>query len=393
MKKTILALLLISLCLSTLTGCGKETMSLKDAADRLEEVWPDEQKKPEDSQEAEKPEGNPSEVQDGTADGAETTEAETASNEEAASTGELAVTSSGNAKAPSVTRPYAFVCNNNPVAMPLVGIGESGLIMEMIGSGGVTHFLCFMTDPSKVETVGSIGPAETCDVECCLGFDGILVHNGGSEKANAMIDSNGAADIDGKDGPYGPGTLFFDESRQDHGQEYSMFASGAKCVSSAVEVLSYRTAHKDDYDGTRGMICSDMASALCTEEAIDISVIYSSGKTSDFTYEDENEGYLMSQYGDTLKDDEGNDITFANVLMLYAKTWLQEDGSVEVEITEGDGYFFCGGKAVEIHWYKEDIFDSFRFELMDGTAIALAPGKTFICVNQSGGFDGTCEFY
>ena len=101
----------------------------------------------------------------------------------------------------------------------------------------------------------------------------------------------------------------------------------------------------------------------------------------------------MSQYGDVLKDDEGNDIILANVLMLYAKTWLQEDGSVEVEITEGDGYFFCGGKAVEIHWYKEDIFDSFRFELADGTAIALAPGKTFICVNQSGGFDGTCEFY
>ena len=92
-------------------------------------------------------------------------------------------------------------------------------------------------------------------------------------------------------------------------------------------------------------------------------------------------------------DDSGDSVPFKNVLVLYADTWLQSDGShLSIDLSGGTGYFATEGKYVPINWYRESEDDNFHFTLEDGTPLKLNIGKTFVAVNQQGSYNGYTEF-
>ena len=52
-----------------------------------------------------------------------------------------------------------------------------------------------------------------------------------------------------------------------------------------------------------------------------------------------------------------------------------------MELTgSGTGYFFTGGKYVEINWTRADRADNFHYTLKDGTPLNLSGGKTWISI-------------
>ena len=71
-----------------------------------------------------------------------------------------------------------------------------------------------------------------------------------------------------------------------------------------------------------------------------------------------------------------------NVLVLKTSTAvLDEVGRLRVQTTgEGEGLFFCGGKAVPIQWSRKDRNSAFAYTLEDGRALALGQGSSYVCI-------------
>jgi hypothetical protein len=282
--------------------------------------------------------------------------------------------------------------NNISVAMPQVGISQADMIIELMEEGSITRMMAFFMDPSGLDKIGSIRSARAYNVETALGYDGILVHAGGSTEAQGMIYDYGLADVDAVAGKYYGEAFYRDYSRTTYGIEHGLFADGSECMASAVQ-LGYRTEHYEDFDNTYGLIFNENAADQCSESAKSITVYYAGGKTTSFEYDEATDMYTAYQYGDEYNDNWETAVPFRNVIMIYASTWLQSDGvHLTIELDYGSGYYFTGGKAVPIHWYKDGAWDCFHFELEDGTPLELAPGKTFIAVNQTDSYYGSVEF-
>lgn len=291
-------------------------------------------------------------------------------------------------------RPYAFMLNNFSIAMPLCGISEADLVFEMLDENTVTRMMALFFHPETAGTVGSIRTARTTNVELALGYDAILVHMAESEEAQSMINAYGLAVLDAaSSNAFDSGTFYWDTDRQSHGEEHSLFAVGGKCVSSAEGMLSFRTEFKEGYSSNYGVEITDEAGSQCKESAETIQVVYPGGKISAFEYDDELMQYRMYQYGAELQDNGEISLPFSNVVVIFAGTYLMEEtNEYSIELTEGNGYYFCEGKAAEIHWYKDGVYDTLHFELEDGTELQFKDGKTFIAINSFGEFQGSVDY-
>lgn len=291
-------------------------------------------------------------------------------------------------------RPFAFMINNISSAMPLVGVSQSALMLELMDEGGITRMMGIYQDPSSVEVIGSIRSARAYNVETAYGYDAILTHCGNSDEASWWIHKIFMMeDLDQIDGTYGEDVFYRDPDRSATlGSVHSLMARGPGVVAAA-QARGYRMEHEAGYDLTQGFKFLDNAESQCTEDATHINVIYAGGKTSTFEYDAANKQYFMYQYGQELLDNGVERVPFSNVVMIYANTFLQEDGQhLTIELCDGDGYFFTGGKAVPITWYRSDPSDSFHFYLPDGSPVLYNRGRTFIAVNQCGEQQGSCEY-
>lgn len=291
-------------------------------------------------------------------------------------------------------RPYVFMCNDLVVAMPMCGVSQADMIMEMMDEGGITRFMVWFMDPSQVEKIGSVRSARIYNVETAIGYDALLCHCGGSPEALSYILDNGIEDLDAVYSDWA-GVYYRDESRQTYGIEHSMFARGTHLANAIEKYKDFEMVHSEEYDGTYGMIFSETAVEQCTEKAEDIFVRYAGGKTTTFKYNEETKAYTMYQYDMEYTDDWRGGIPFANVINMYATTWLQDDGChLGIDLSSGEGTFFTEGKAVAIKWYSDGLEDCFHFTLEDGTPLEFSVGKTFFCVNQCGSdiYTGTCEW-
>ncbi len=290
-------------------------------------------------------------------------------------------------------RPYIVMVNNISVAQPQVGISQADMIYELMEEGGITRMMVFFTDLENVEKVGSIRSAREYNVSVVHAYDAIFVHAGGSTEALNTIDATGVNDLCSVRGRYSGSAFFRDPSRQSYGIEHSLFGTGSLLVQSAAD-RGYPAEHSEGYDGTYGLHFSDTAEDQCTGDAAAINITYAGGKTTDFTYHEDTGFYTMQQYGNVYADNGETVVEFKNVLILNADTRLQGDGlHLTITLTgSGNGYFCCGGKYVPIQWSRDGEYDCFHYTLMDGTPLSLGVGRTFVSVQQVGGYNGTTEF-
>ena len=283
--------------------------------------------------------------------------------------------------------------NNISVAMPQVGVSKADMIIELMDEGGITRLQGFFMNYEGLEKLGSIRSARAYNVVTALGYDSVIVHAGGSGEAKKMIVNMNCDDVDEVTGRYSAGAFFRDPSRQSYGIEHSLFAVGEGIKQTFVD-RKYRTEHQEGYDKSYKLRFDKDAVKQCNLDAKTINVTYAGYKESNFTYDEEAKAYSMAQYGWTYSDD-GNEIPmFKNVLVVFADTHLQSDGNhLTIDLNKGGkGYFFTEGKGVEIKWHKDGDYGPYVYEMADGTLLNLNIGKTFVCVNQIGEYNGSVSY-
>ena len=210
------------------------------------------------------------------------------------------------------------------------------------------------------------------------------MHAGGSEQAYTDIKTLGIDNIDGVRGSRsGEASSYYrDQTRLNEGRniEHTLFAKGSSLASFAEN--NYDLKHDAGYDTSYGLSFSTDAVSQCSKSSTDFTVYYS-GYSTDFKYSSDKNCYNAFIDGDEYIDGGNNSsIDFANVIVLNIPSQTVDGyGRQAMEMTgSGSGYFFTGGKYVEINWERADRADNFHYTLKDGTPLNLSIGKTFISI-------------
>lgn len=279
-------------------------------------------------------------------------------------------------------RPIAIMLNNLKAAQPQLGISRADIVYEVPAEGGITRMLCLYQTVEDVDILGSVRSARPYYIELALGHDAIFVHAGGSQEAYSDLYSWKVDRMDGVRGGDDAQIFWRDaDRRKNNGYEHSLITSGEKIL----EYLAkgkITTEHGGDWQYDQLFI--EDGTPEEGEAAEHIQVRFSNYKTGTFDYDAASGRYLVGQYGEAHVDGStGDQVSAVNVLVLKTSmVVLDEEGRLRVKTTgEGEGLYFCGGKAIPIRWSREDRNSPFVYTLEDGlTPLSLGKGNSYVCV-------------
>lgn len=281
----------------------------------------------------------------------------------------------------SQNRPVAIMLNNLKKALPQHGVAQADIIYEVCAEGGITRMMAVFQTMDGVGNLGSVRSARPYYVELAAGLDAIFIHAGGSDGAYHSIKNLGVFNIDGVNGPYG-GTMFWRDSQRKKtaGFEHSLFTSDQRITSLLGDQLaSKRQVHEAGY--SLPLTFAADGTPVLGQEAGTITVKFSNYKTGTFTYDSDQNAYLVRQHGAPYVDgNTGAQVAVTNVLVLKTDTKvIDKEGRLDVDLVgSGSGYFACGGKYIPITWSKASAGAPLTYSTADGQPLSLGVGSSYI---------------
>lgn len=284
----------------------------------------------------------------------------------------------------SSCRPVAVMVNNISYAMPQLGVSHADIIYEMIVEGGITRLFAIFQNLEENEILGSIRSARHNYLDLVEAYDAILVRAGGSSIANEQVYTR---NIDNIDGVGGDGNLFYRDAErlETMAYEHTLCITGESILNYLKDESGFRLEHEDNYKSN--MVFTDDVKMPNSESALNVSVYFGLGKTSEYIYNSDSGKYGMRQYDDTYIDgNTGEAVEFKNIIVI--QTDVQSiDSADHKEITltgNGNGWFACNGKISEITWSRTD-GGQFEYTYSDGSALEYGIGTTYVCVIANSG--------
>ena len=281
-------------------------------------------------------------------------------------------------------RPMAIMINNLKGALPQQGNGGADIIYEVVAEGGITRMLGVYQTVEDVGIIGSVRSSRPYYIELALGHDAIYIHAGGSTDAYTGLHSWNVDSMDGVNGRYSDSAagLFWRDRNRIEGRRYSLehsLITAGENILAVLEQSNFRLEHEENY--VYDMAFAGDATPEGGETAVTVTVPFSSYKTGVFRYDEESASYLVEEYGEPYIDgNSGEQVAVTNVLVLQTSIRNSGDsyGHMIVNLTGGDGWFACGGKAVPITWEKGDRSHQISYYLTDGTPLTLGQGKSYV---------------
>lgn len=280
-------------------------------------------------------------------------------------------------------RPVAVMLNNLKAAQPQLGVSRADIIYEVPAEGGITRMLAVYQSLEDVGNLGSIRSARSYYLELALGLDALYVHAGGSPGAYRDIPAWGVDHMDGVRGT-GDAKIFWrdQERRRTMGYEHSLLTSGEK-ITEYLETGRLRTEHREGYVYPQAFVPDGTPAGGSPAERVQVK--FSAYKTGTFDYDAASGKYLVGQYGGEYVDgDTGEQVAVTNLLVLETGISVisgDTEGRLSVRLTgEGEGTFFCGGRAVPIRWSKADRNSPFVYTLEGGKLLAMGQGNSYVCI-------------
>ena len=280
-------------------------------------------------------------------------------------------------------RPFVFVLNNLRAALPQCAVSDADIIYEAPVEGGITRMLAVYQDITGIGNVGAIRSARPYLVEIAMSYDPIFIHAGGSDDAYKLISDLGVDNFDGVNGRRGTAIFYRDENRlQTAGYEHSLFTSDALISEHLYKIDGLRFDHNTDFKYNQKF---ETEIEPRGDAASEITVAITSSKDTVFTYDDEQNRYMIAEYGAPYIDGNTNSTVSAqNVLILctdVSRISGDSAGRLSVRTTgNGTGYYAVGGKMVKINWSRDSANDMFTYTYEDGSAVALCRGNTYVCL-------------
>ena len=270
-------------------------------------------------------------------------------------------------------RMVGVVIGNNWKSRPQVNVDKADMYLEMETEGGITRLLAVFASASRLpDKIGPVRSARTPSVKMAKALDLVYCHAGGSTTGKAEIRSLDVADLDGLSDSV---TFWRDqELMSSKGMEYSMMTSGEN-VAARIGATGFRAENAT----TVPFVFGDKTGTGAGKTAI---VKVSSSQTVKFTYDSATGLYTKANLTDgafeTHVSSDGNPIEVSNVVVLYARKYMENATTCDFDFDAGDGVLISGGVSRPMSYTWSTSALSFTEE--DGTPLQVATGKTYICI-------------
>ena len=280
--------------------------------------------------------------------------------------------------ADKTARPVAVMINNLKVTLPQSGLTNADIIYEAVTEGGITRLMAVYSDIEKIEKVGPVRSARDAFIEMMLPLNAIYVHIGTSISAERMLNFYSYKDIDG----IYLGSLAFEQNSElakTKGPEHSWFTN-KNLIRAGIEKNDIAT--KNNFYPAFEFV--EYGTSPRTPEggvANTVSFSYSSYADVAFNYDSSTGKYMKHAFGIPHMDaDTNSQLAFDNVFVIMAKTGIQEENGVlaDIDLTEGTGYYFYGGKYEEITWKKGEPENPLILYDEDGDVLKVNTGKSYV---------------
>lgn len=282
----------------------------------------------------------------------------------------------------STSRPYAVMINNINVARPLQsGLQDAYIMYEIIVEGGITRYMALFMD-QNTERIGSIRSARHYFIDYALENDAIYVHHGQSPQAQRDFSALGVdrTVVDNTKTGWRDKTLKVSS-------EHTLFTSIEKLNNG---IGSKRTTRNGNLLLNYSVDEIDLSKMENSTKADNISIKYSSGMTSSYTYDSTNKYYLRSVNGKAHTDYVTKEqYHFKNIITYQVKNFTLNDGEnkgrQDIEnVGSGTGYYITDGYSVPIKWSKSSRKSQTKYYFENGEELKVNDGNTFIQIQPLG---------
>jgi len=294
-------------------------------------------------------------------------------------------------------RPLAAVVNNIRASLPQSGIASADIVYEVLAEGDVTRFVAIFQSYIP-ETIGSIRSARDYFIDFAWNHDAVFIFHGSSPGGQNRIRQTAITHLDGGrlEGRVFWRDRSFPEWAANSGQrslEHSSF-TGRERIQAHFEEAEIRPYMNPD--PAFGFIFGKPHVPVIGA-AHRITVPFSRNYTRTFIFDEEQNLYWLENPQGPHRDAiTAEQVSVTNVLIKFAHmTVIDGVGRRNVTtIGEGRGYLATGGEYFPVRWEKTSHTAPASWTFEDGTPLVLPPGRTWICVFQTGGgilFEGAPE--
>lgn len=277
------------------------------------------------------------------------------------------------------SRPVAVSLRTLAGAEPQWGLSAADIIVEGVCEGTTAGMLALYPSAAALTKVGPVGPGRDLTLQFALPQNAIPVMIGKNIYASNLLNALGYQDLDGLH--IGTAAFAFDSERSNAGfREENCWYTTPDLI--AAGLAQYGT----DANGASTPFFTFAAKELPAEGARNgtaLTIGFSPSDAETLVYTPETAQYLKQNAdgSPTLDADNGQQVGFTNVFVLYASSGIKDDGYTrQYDMTVGTGLYLYGGAWQQITWAKEDATAPLVLTTPDGAPLTVAPGKSFIAV-------------
>ena len=246
---------------------------------------------------------------------------------------------------------------------PQLGLLEASYIIEMPVEGGITRLMTIYDriDPARV---GPVRSTREYFLDVNSGFNGVMVHDGGSPGAMAAIERNDIPTINA----FFSSTEVFQRNAE-RSAPYNLYSQGSVLRQELVRrnqnqtrIVSGTTFRPEETDIVTNLV----------------SVSYSADYSSGFRYINDLNLYRWLRNGVDASDANGEAVYVDAVLLANIEAVPvpgDTEGRLYIPMRGGTATLYLNGKAINGRW---DLVNGIRFTTSLGEVIDLAPFKTWV---------------
>ncbi len=293
-------------------------------------------------------------------------------------------------------RPIAIMVENSPAARPQWGLSTPDIVIEGVVEGGITRMMWIYADAEDIPNkVGPTRSARHDYVEIAKGMNAIFVHWGGSNGADFKSKGNftlayqtiANLDMDNIDGMKYSGTYFFRDTTRNTSSEHRGCTSGTNIIN-AISKIGYSTKQTvqgwEPFEVSLEGANNVWGDTSVTGDCSAITVTFSSGYVHTFKYNAETKKYTNYLNNKAMTDgNNGKEMAVENVIVMYTPVDTLNTGKGHKEWNmeiKGEGFYVSGGVGQKIYWSKNGKTGALEFTSVNGQALVVNSGQTWIGV-------------
>ncbi|MEG0770039.1 MAG: DUF3048 domain-containing protein [Ruthenibacterium sp.] len=275
-------------------------------------------------------------------------------------------------------RPVAVMVNNAQSALPQRGVANAEAVIEMVTEGGITRLMALYSDAAAVPQVGSVRSARDQHLQFAIPMNAIVVHIGTSIYASNLLNTYAYQTIDGR--YLGTAAFLFDDARATTRASEHCWYTDAAHIATGIEHEQLAASGKS-FPLVNFMAADAAARTPAAGDAPDVIFQYSDANQVEFVYSADSGLYTKLAYGAEHRDEEGEQLAFKNVLILFADIGMKEDNYCsDFNLGSGTGFYVYGGKYEPVTWKKGNPETPLTILDEKGKELPINTGKTYLGV-------------